>query len=82
MGAATAYQPQPRGQKCHFTGIARSPRPFRRFWLHFRIGTVCYSEETAALLVPITRELDIGPYVAPTPALDSISDELIATVLR
>ena len=56
--------------------------PCRPFRLHFRIGTVCYQKETAALLVPITRELDTGTDVGPTPALDSIMDEPLATVLR
>ena len=45
-------------------------------------AVVCDREDTAALLAPITRALDIGLYVGPTPALDSIRDELIATVLR
>ena len=45
-------------------------------------AVVCDREETAALLVPITRALDIGLYVGPTPALDSIKDDLLATVLR
>ena len=43
-------------------------------------AVVCDREETAALLAPITRALDIGLYVGPTPALDSIRDELLATV--
>ena len=45
-------------------------------------AVVCDREETAALLAPITRALDIGLYVGPTPALDSIRDDLLATVLR
>ena len=45
-------------------------------------AVVCDREETAALLAPITRALDIGLYVGPTPALDAIKDELVATVLR
>ena len=43
---------------------------------------VCDREDTAALLAPITRALDIGLYVGPTPALDIIKDDLLATVLR
>ena len=43
---------------------------------------VCDWEDTAALLEPITRALDIGLYVGPTPALDLINDDLLATVLR
>lgn len=46
------------------------------------MGTVCYREETAALLASITRGLDIGLYVGSTPTPDSIRDELIATVPR
>ena len=46
-------------------------------------GTVvCDREDTAALLAPITRALDIGLYVGPTPTLDLIKDDLLATVLR
>ena len=45
-------------------------------------AVVCDREDTAALLVPITRALDIGLYVGPTPALDAIKDDLLATVLR
>ena len=45
-------------------------------------AVVCDREETAALLAPITRALDIGLYVGPTPALDGVRDELLATVLR
>ena len=45
-------------------------------------AVVCDREETAALLAPITRALDIGLYVGPTPALDSIRDDLLAAVLR
>ena len=43
---------------------------------------VCDREDTAALLEPITRALGIGLYVGPTPALDLIKDDLLATVLR
>ena len=43
---------------------------------------VCDRKDTAALLAPITRALDIGLYVGPTPALDIIKDDLLATVLR
>ena len=45
-------------------------------------AVVCDREDTAALLAPITRALDMGLYVGPTPALDSIKDDLLATVLR
>lgn len=45
-------------------------------------AVVCDQEDTAALLEPITRALDIGLYVGPTPALDHIKDDLLATVLR
>ena len=45
-------------------------------------AVVCDREETAALLAPITRALDIGLYVGPTPALDAVRDDLLATVLR
>lgn len=45
-------------------------------------AVVCDREDTAALLKPITRALDIGLYVGPTPALDLIKDDLLATVLR
>ena len=45
-------------------------------------AVVCDREDTAALLATITRVLDLGLYVGPTPALDAIKDELIATVLR
>ena len=45
-------------------------------------AVVCDREETAALLAPITGALDIGLYVGPTPALDAIKDDLLATVLR
>ena len=45
-------------------------------------AVVCDRKDTAALLAPITRALDIGLYVGPTPALDSIRDDLLATVLR
>ena len=34
-------------------------------------AVVCDREDTAALLAPITRALDIGLYVGPTPALDA-----------
>ena len=44
-------------------------------------AVVCDREDTAALLEPITRVLDIGLYVGPTPALDLIRDDLLATVL-
>ena len=43
---------------------------------------VCDREDTAALLEPITGALGIGLYVGPTPALDLIKDDLLATVLR
>jgi len=42
----------------------------------------CDRDEAAALLVPITRALDIGLYVGLAPALDAIKDDLLATVLR
>ena len=45
-------------------------------------AVVCDREDTAALLKPMTRALDIGLYVGPTPALDLIKDDLLATVLR
>ena len=45
-------------------------------------AVVCDREDTAALLAPITRALDIGLYVGPTPALDHIKDDLLATILR
>ena len=46
-------------------------------------GTVvCDREDTAALLAPITRALDIGLYVGPTPALDITKDDLLATILK
>ena len=45
-------------------------------------AVVCDREETAALLAPITRALDIGLYVGPTPALDHIKDDLLATILK
>ena len=43
---------------------------------------VCDREDTASLLAPITRALDIGLYVGPTPALDLIKDDLLATILN
>ena len=43
---------------------------------------VCDRDDTAALLAPITRSLDIGLYVGPTPALHSIRDDLLASVLH
>ena len=45
-------------------------------------AVVCDREDTAALLAPITRALDIGLYVGPTPALDAIKDDLLATILH
>ena len=45
-------------------------------------AVVCDREDTAALLEPITGALGIGLYVGPTPALDLIKDDLLATVLR
>ena len=45
-------------------------------------AVVCDREDTAGLLAPITRALDIGLYVGPTPALDVIKDDLLATILR
>ncbi len=45
-------------------------------------AVVCDREDTAVLLEPITRALDIGLYVGPTPALDHIKDDLLAIVLR
>ena len=45
-------------------------------------AVVCDREDTAALLAPITRALDIGLYVGPTPALDHIKDDLLATILK
>ena len=45
-------------------------------------AVVCDREDTAALLAPITRALDIGLYVGPTPALDIIKDDLLATILN
>ena len=45
-------------------------------------AVVCDREGTAALLAPITRALDIGLYVGPTPALDHIKDDLLATILH
>ena len=45
-------------------------------------AVVCDREDTAALLKPITGEVGIGLYVGPTPALDHIKDDLLATVLR
>ena len=45
-------------------------------------AVVCDREDTAALLEPITGALDIGLYVGPTPELDDIKDDLLATVLR
>ena len=45
-------------------------------------AVVCDREDTAALLKPITGALDIGLYVGPTPVLDHIKDDLLATVLR
>ena len=43
---------------------------------------VCDREGTADLLVPITSALGIGLYVGPTPALDLIKDDLLATILH
>ena len=45
-------------------------------------AVVCDREDTAALLESITGALDIGLYVGPTPELDHIKDDLLATVLR
>ena len=45
-------------------------------------AVVCDREDTAALLAPITRALGVELYVGPTPALDFIKDDLLATVLR
>ena len=45
-------------------------------------AVVCDREDTAALLAPITRALGIGLYVGPTPALDHIKDDLLATILK
>ena len=45
-------------------------------------AVVCDREDTAALLLPITRALDIGLYVGPTPALDITKDDLLATILK
>ena len=45
-------------------------------------AVVCDREDTTALLAPITRALDIGLYVGPTPALDHIKDDLLATILK
>ena len=45
-------------------------------------AVVCDRKDTAALLAPITRALDIGLYIGPTPALDAVRDDLLATVLR
>ena len=45
-------------------------------------AVVCDQKETADLLAPITRMLDIRLYVGPTPALDAIRDDLLATVLH
>ena len=44
-------------------------------------AVVCDREATAALLEPVTGALDIGLYVGPTPELDHIKDDLLATVL-
>ena len=45
-------------------------------------AVVCDREDTAALLAPITRALDIGLCVGPAPAMDNIRYKLIVTVLR
>ena len=45
-------------------------------------AAVCDREDTVALLEPVTGVLDIGLYVGPTPALDFIKDDLLATVLH
>ena len=45
-------------------------------------AVACDREDTAALLESITGALDIGQYVGPTPELDHIKDDLLATVLR
>ena len=43
---------------------------------------VCDRDGTADLLVPIANALGIGLYVGPTPALDLIKDDLLATILH
>ena len=43
---------------------------------------VCDREDTAALLASMTRALDIGLYVEPTPALDSIWNDLLTAILN
>ena len=45
-------------------------------------AVVCDREDAAYMLKPITRALGIGLYVGPTPELDLIKDDLLATVLR
>ena len=45
-------------------------------------GLVCDRDGTADLLVRIASALGIGLYVGPTPALDLIKDDLLATILR
>ena len=49
---------------------------------HLPGGLVCDRDGTAGLLVPIASALGIGLYVGPTPALDFIKDDLLATILR
>ena len=45
-------------------------------------GLVCDRDGAADLLAPIASALGIGLYVGPTPALDLIKDDLLATILR
>ena len=45
-------------------------------------GLVCDRDDTADLLGPIASALGIGLYVGPTPALDFLKDDLLATILR
>ena len=45
-------------------------------------GLVCDRDGTADLLVLIASALGIGLYVGPTPALDLIKDDLLATILH
>ena len=45
-------------------------------------GLVCDRDGTVDLLVLIASALGIGLYVGPTPALDLIKDDLLATILR
>ena len=57
-------------------GVAGAGGPFAG-----RIG-LRSGRRTADLLVPIANALGIGLYVGPTPALDFIKDDLLATILR